>query len=220
MSRTRSARDLSYVFLVLYTLGLVLTAVYLIFEGATVGYISIFVEIAFSVMMLAAKYYLDNYGPHAPRRTQLPHLGGPPISAMTRVELSKFLGGTGGAAFPLLAPSASHAAAHLLLDCQLAAADVADGAHAAAGSLPAPDAAAAADAAETGSSSSYMAALSLREFADMLQGCLDAAGVPTQGPPRLQSFPSFFAAGGGGGAKERPSMCHLACTDGYVTAMW
>ena len=42
---TKSARDLSYLFLFLFNAGLVLTLVYLIFEGATVAWACICVEI-------------------------------------------------------------------------------------------------------------------------------------------------------------------------------
>lgn len=43
--KTRSARDLSYWYLIAYTVGLSLTAVYLILEKATVGWICLLVEI-------------------------------------------------------------------------------------------------------------------------------------------------------------------------------
>lgn len=43
--RTRSARDLSYLYLIAYSTGLLLTFIYLYFEGATVAWICMLIEI-------------------------------------------------------------------------------------------------------------------------------------------------------------------------------
>lgn len=42
--RTRSARDISYLYLIAYSLGLFLTFLYLFFEGATVAWICEIIE--------------------------------------------------------------------------------------------------------------------------------------------------------------------------------
>lgn len=207
--RTRSARDLSYVFLVLFTVGLSLTAVYLINEGAVVGWACILVEIAFSLLMLAAKIYLE----HCSRQTvdakggaSLPT--GLHIPAAVRFELRKFLEGGGGAALPLLKVSTGHVAAHLLLDCQLAPPTTPPGDVA--------TATAGADTAEKGLAADLQGH-TLEAFAELLQRALDAAGLPSAKRP-FQTFPSFSR--GRGGVDAAPSVAYLACKDGYVTSIW
>jgi uncharacterized protein with PQ loop repeat len=63
MARTRSAKDLSYLFLIFYNIGLVLMAVYLIYSDATVGWITIIIELALGLSTLAGKFYLDTKFP-------------------------------------------------------------------------------------------------------------------------------------------------------------
>ena len=65
--RTRSARDLSYPYIVAYSVGLLLTFLYLYWEGATVAWICSLLELACAVGVLIAKVYLDNYGPYSER---------------------------------------------------------------------------------------------------------------------------------------------------------
>lgn len=65
--RTRSAGDLAYLYLLAYCSGLFLTFLYLYWEGATVAWVCILVEIACALLVLGAKLYLDNYGPHSKR---------------------------------------------------------------------------------------------------------------------------------------------------------
>ena len=214
MYQTRSANDLSYVFLNLFAVGLILTAVYLIVEGALVGYIGIFVELLCVLAMIVAKYYLDNFGPHARGKGRLTTL-----ASAARLDLSKFLAGDGGAAFPLMAVDEAHTAAHLLLDCQMA--QTASGGK---------SDAAAAEAGEAGRGVEARAA-SLQDLVVLLQRCLDASGVPTQ-RPSFQTFPSFRRVDKGraavgderdaeGSASEGgPSVCYVQCEDGYVTAIW
>ncbi|GAB4815991.1 hypothetical protein N2152v2_003037 [Parachlorella kessleri] len=63
--KTRSARDISYIFLVLNAVGLSFTFVYLFYNGATVTWIAILVEIVVTLLVMSAKAYLDHWGPQA-----------------------------------------------------------------------------------------------------------------------------------------------------------
>ncbi|KAL4458295.1 hypothetical protein ABPG75_013160 [Micractinium tetrahymenae] len=61
--RTKSAGDLSYYYLGLYSVGLLFITVYLYLEGATVGWICEAIETACGFLLIVAKYWLDNWGP-------------------------------------------------------------------------------------------------------------------------------------------------------------
>lgn len=234
MITTRSAFDLSYIFLVFYTIGLVFTGVYLVYEQAVVGWVCIVVEIAFAIVMLGLKIYLDHWGPYSKRsrnRQPDPSLS---ISSRARLELHKFLGGQGGAPFPLLQAEKAHAAAHLLLDCRLegklSAPDREWSVHRGLRKIVAPGDTAAVAAVEAGSGApnggthavAQPAAPSLSAMADLLEIALEEAGVHVQRRQTV-SFPSF-RRGPSAAAEEdsnnEPSMVFIPCKDGYVTAMW
>ena len=190
--------------------------VYLIFLDAIAGYITIALELLLAMAILGSKLYFDA---RARRR------GAAAAGGARRLELAaaQFLAGQGGAAFPtLMAPSTSHAAAHLLLDVRLggrgAAAPAARrrwrlGAPAAAPAAAAPDAAPDADAEAAGAGGGDDA--TLHGFFDLLRDALEAAGVPTQ-RQSFQTLPSFR----GGAEQERPDVAHVPAKDGYATAMW
>lgn len=65
--RTRSARDLSYPYIVAYSVGLLLTFLYLYWERATVAWICALMELGCAVVVFAAKFYLDHWGPYSER---------------------------------------------------------------------------------------------------------------------------------------------------------
>lgn len=65
--RTRSARDLAYLYLFAYCIGLFLTFLYLYWEGAMVAWICELVELGGALLVLSAKYYLDYHGPYSKR---------------------------------------------------------------------------------------------------------------------------------------------------------
>lgn len=65
--RTRSAGDLAYLYLLAYCSGLFLTFLYLYWEGATVAWVCILIEIGCALLVLGAKVYLDHCGPHSKR---------------------------------------------------------------------------------------------------------------------------------------------------------
>mmetsp|Transcript_23368 Transcript_23368/g.57997 ORF Transcript_23368/g.57997 Transcript_23368/m.57997 type:complete len:125 (-) Transcript_23368:79-453(-) len=61
--RTRSAKDISFLWSAMYILGLVLTTVYLIGIGATAGYVGTLIEIAVAVFLVLTKIYFDSREP-------------------------------------------------------------------------------------------------------------------------------------------------------------
>ncbi len=65
MLKTQSAYDFSYIFIIMYLSGLVFTAVYLIYEQALVGWITVVIEAALACAMFFGKVYLDHWGPYA-----------------------------------------------------------------------------------------------------------------------------------------------------------
>ncbi|KAL4423121.1 hypothetical protein ABPG77_004804 [Micractinium sp. CCAP 211/92] len=65
--RTKSAGDLSYLYLGLYSVGLLFITVYLYLEKATVGWICELIETACGFLLIIAKYWLDNWGPLSAR---------------------------------------------------------------------------------------------------------------------------------------------------------
>lgn len=89
----------------------------MVFVNALVGYIAVAAEIVLGTVMLIGKIYLDYWGPYSKRKTTA-SAPGLTIPAKMRLEMSKFLSGR-AAPFPLMQAEAAHAAAHLLLDCQL-----------------------------------------------------------------------------------------------------
>lgn len=85
MARTRSAKDLSYLFLIFYNIGLVLMAVYLIYSNATVGWITIIIELALGLSTLAGKFYLDTKFP-SDRRLHASDAKAKPIADLVNLE--------------------------------------------------------------------------------------------------------------------------------------
>lgn len=65
--KTRSARDISYLYLAFYTSGITLSFIYLYYEAATVAWICALVELGFVVLVACAKTYLDHWGPYSKR---------------------------------------------------------------------------------------------------------------------------------------------------------
>lgn len=187
---TRSARDLSYLFLCLYCVGCLLSFVYLYYEDATVAWICILSEVGFSALMIIAKYYLDNWGPNSWRaakkaRPEAKLTNSPSLAKEIKIDIAEF--GSGSTApFPLLKPAPSHAAQHLLLDVKLALpAGTADAAGAA-GTAGAAKVAANSGSKRTGGAH----ALALDAVAEMLEAAMVAAGLPVQ-RRQTGSFPSF-----------------------------
>lgn len=185
---TRSARDLSYLFLCLYCAGCLLSFVYLYYEDATVAWICILSEVGFSALMIIAKYYLDNWGPNSWRaakkaRPEAKLTNSPSLAKEIKIDIAEF--GSGSAApFPLLKPAPSHAAQHLLLDVKLALPAGTAGAAGAANG-------AAKVAANGGSKQAGGIHTSVLDaVAEMLEAALVAAGLPVQ-RRQTGSFPSF-----------------------------
>eukprot|EP00887_Chlorella_sp_A99_P004754 scaffold4.g4754.t1 len=194
----------------MYNAGLVLTLVYLYYEDAVVGWVCIAVELALGVAMVVAKFYLDNWGPNsarglartrrAPAEAEL--CTSKSFAHSASVDVRTFLGDAAGlpALFPLLAaPGPSHQAQHLLLDCRLAQPQ------------------------QQGATARRDL---LRDMEAMLAAALSEAGLPAR-ERRLQSFPSFAAAGrragrplqqGGegppGGAEGRASSSKTSSSEG------
>jgi hypothetical protein len=171
---------------------------------ALVGYISVIVEGFFAVCMLAAKIYLDNWGPYSKKAKRTSGAAsGLTIPARARLEMNKFLSGTAGAPFPkLMQAEEAHAAAHLLLDCQLefreeeirsnkgksinetierpSLSEVENG------TSPAP----AALAGRLMHTKSHIARQHLRDFVDMLETCLENADLDVY-KRQTHAFASF-----------------------------
>jgi len=224
---------------VFYVVGLALTAAYLVFEDALVGWICVVIETAFAIIMLAAKIYLDYWGPYSMRgekRDSSQNLG---ISSRARLELHRFLGGHGGARFPLLLRvDEKHAAAHLLLDCRITEAkhgtelsfsrkkegNVVHSSDTTAVDIPAATLEAGLPSLPSTSPTSVP---NLNELADLLEESLENCGIDVQRRQTL-SFPSFrrsMKVDGHAGFPNslqppQPSMCFIPCKDGYVTVMW
>lgn len=170
-----------------------LTCIYLFIEDALVGYISIIVEGFFAVSMLAAKIYLDNWGPYSERvKRTSGAASGLTIPARARLEMSKFLSGTAGAPFPkLLQAEEAHVAAHLLLDCQLEFLESSARTTTTSpknyygldtgGSKQLPSLSEVEDgivsSAQLSRSKSHIARMHLNEFVDMLEACLENADL-------------------------------------------
>ncbi|PRW59402.1 integrin-linked kinase-associated serine threonine phosphatase 2C [Chlorella sorokiniana] len=188
---TRSARDLSYLFLALYCAGCLLTFVYLYYEDATVAWICILIEVGFSALMIIAKYYLDNWGPNSWRaakkaRPESKLTNSPSLAKEIKIDIAEF--GAGSAApFPLLKPAPSHAAQHLLLDVKLALPAGTAGAAGAAGTAGMVNGAATGGRQRNGGGSSGSV---LDTVAEMMEAALVAAGLPAQ-RRQTGSFPSF-----------------------------
>ncbi|KAL4519865.1 hypothetical protein Ndes2526B_g01572 [Nannochloris sp. 'desiccata'] len=209
---TRSAFDLSYFFLVFFIIGLMFTALYMFNVDALVGFISVIVEGVFAIFMLAGKIYLDNWGPYSERvKRTSGAASGLTIPARARLEMSKFLSGTAGAPFPkLLQAEEAHAAAHLLLDCQLEflensttttiATTKKAGVNDKVESKQLPSLSEVEDgivsSARLPHSKSHIARLHLSEFVDMLEGCLENADLDVY-KRQTHAFHSF---------KQRPSI--------------
>jgi hypothetical protein len=231
---TRSAFDLSYFFLVFFIVGLILTCLYLVNENAVVGYIGILVELLFAVCMLAAKIYLDNCGPYSEKakRTSGAASNGLTIQAKARLDMNKFLSGTAGAPFPkMMQAEESHAAAHLLLDCQLefsensttttedknknnntlpTLSEVEDGRSSTAAHLT--------------HTKSHMARLHLSEFVELLETCLENAELDVY-KRQSHAFASFKQRRSSLLAEPEPTpggsnLCFIPCKDGYASCMW
>lgn len=122
--KTRSARDLSYMYLFLYNTGLALTFVYLFYEEAVAGWVCMLLELACCVLLLAAKFYLDRWGPYSARGLEEARSNGkltssPSLADELRLTAQDFTSGH-SAPFPLLHPAPNHSAQHLLIDARLA----------------------------------------------------------------------------------------------------
>ncbi|KAI3424896.1 hypothetical protein D9Q98_008280 [Chlorella vulgaris] len=65
--RTKSAADLSYWYLALYSIGLLFITVYMYLEKATVGWICESIETVCGFALIALKYYYDEHGPLSAR---------------------------------------------------------------------------------------------------------------------------------------------------------
>ncbi|KAJ3363430.1 hypothetical protein GGF31_000967 [Allomyces arbusculus] len=57
--RTESAEDISYAWQFLYLVGLAITLAYLVLVDAVAGYVSVIVEIALLLVLVACKWYYD-----------------------------------------------------------------------------------------------------------------------------------------------------------------
>ena len=190
------------------------SVIYLIFLDAIAGFVTIALELLLAMAIFGSKLYFDAL---AQRR------GAAAVGGARRFELAaaQFLAGQGGAAFPtLMAPSTSHAAAHLLLDVRLGGRGAAAPAVRRRWRLGAPAPAAAAPDAMPDADSEAACAdgeddATLHGFVDLLRDALEAAGVPTQ-RQSFQTLPSFR----GSAAAERPDVAHVPAKDGYATAMW
>lgn len=239
MAITRSARDISYIYMVFFIIGLSLMTFYLVNVGAKVGWITIMVELCLAVTLFLLKILLDFLGPNKLRKGSRHQLG---ISSRARLELNQFLTGMGGAPFPLMQSDLSHTASHLLLDCQLRNCSLKmkqrpkgsdsitciettdlENAHGASAYLSLSESTARENSGEKANESP---AFDFRTLADRLEKSLNDAGIQTQ-RKYMQSFPSFTGRLATEDTIEPtspvgqpPTMCLIPCKDGYVTMMW
>ncbi|KAJ3303556.1 hypothetical protein HDV03_003735 [Kappamyces sp. JEL0829] len=70
MWKTRSAKDVSIVYASLYSVGLVLTLVYMILVGAFAGTVTISFEACLSIVIVGLKLYLDERAKQRTKREQ------------------------------------------------------------------------------------------------------------------------------------------------------
>jgi uncharacterized protein with PQ loop repeat len=60
MYQTKSAKDISMLFTILYSIGLVMTAIYMTLIRAWAGAIPIWIETVLALILLSGKIFLDN----------------------------------------------------------------------------------------------------------------------------------------------------------------
>ncbi|KAI9172866.1 hypothetical protein H9P43_006997 [Blastocladiella emersonii ATCC 22665] len=70
---TKSAEDISYSWTVLYLIGLAVTLAYMVLVGAVAGYVSVALEIALLLVLMALKYHYDRL--KRQQRAALGHAG-------------------------------------------------------------------------------------------------------------------------------------------------
>lgn len=190
------------------------------------------------MVTVAAKIYLDRWGPH-PNATFSNKTSTNSLKNAARTDVTKFLTGTGGAPFPLIAHEESHAAQHLLLDCSIA---VGGGGLAKqkinsnGSSAETTDGAVLIDSLETGSFQSNGIAIGkdgdvLKEAVCMVEAALEGAGleVDKRHFKQLSSFRtnttatsqnSTGAVLGGSRNMNSHEMSFIGCRDGYATLIW
>lgn len=70
MYKTKSAKDLSLLFTVLYSIGLVMTAVYMTLIRAWAGAIPVWIETLLAFVLLSGKIYLDSSAEESDKRNK------------------------------------------------------------------------------------------------------------------------------------------------------
>jgi uncharacterized protein with PQ loop repeat len=70
MYQTKSAKDLSLLFTVLYSIGLVMTAAYMTLIRAWAGAIPVWIETLLAFILLAGKIYLDGSAKESDKRNK------------------------------------------------------------------------------------------------------------------------------------------------------
>lgn len=217
---TRSARDISYIYLTFFIIGLSLMTVYLVNEEATVGYITIAIELSLASLLLSTKVFLDFFGPNRISDHRKNGMG--LITSRAMFELKQFLKGKGGAPFPLIQEDDSHAAAHLLLDCQFPHHDEECAPCTISTGNQDDVEARGSDGPRTVSDSfeNITEPVDFNYLVEELEETLIDAGVRTR-KKILQSFPSFARASRSGrdDLPTTPTMSLIPCEDGYVTIM-
>jgi hypothetical protein len=199
----------------MYNTGILLTFVYLYYEGAVVGYVCILVELVLGMFTTTTKVYLDRKaaGKRAAAGGKL--AAAPSFQSEVRADLREFLAG-GAAPFPLLmTPEESHAAQHLLVDIHLPQNCRSRGNWQ---KFEKDDVLGKGlSVAEEGATESE----TLQVVASLLSSALADANVLAEAP-RMRVLPSFRSKDGGlddGGAGTAPEAVFATCRDGIATCL-
>ncbi|PRW56817.1 E2F-associated phospho [Chlorella sorokiniana] len=207
--RTRSADDLSHVFLICYNVGMLLLVFYNLFMKLWVFVVACILQLALGVLLQGGKVWADRW-----QRTQRKREQGRLAKALSfrsgaKLALREFAAGGGGAPFPRLQPAPSHAMQHLLIDARV---------------VLAPGLAGAAE--QQGSVNASAAADGFAAVSSMLEASLADAGLLQQRRQQLgaagkqQQQPSQGASNGEDHEAAETSTAFFQCQDGYVAAVW